>query len=109
MAEAAWSDRVSTPAMEEASQPTEDGKPWTAHGQPLPMFYVHYENGYAWGFQYFNMLSPEFLGERVKVSFHEATITITGRHLWDLFRKLLEHKIHAIRERHEHEGLVSSP
>ncbi len=106
MAEAYWSGRVGS--AEATGQPTEERKPWTDRPQPLPMFYVHYENGQARGFQYFNMLSPEFLGDRVTVSFHEATIIIQGRHLWELFLKLLEHKVHAIRERHEHEGLVSS-
>jgi hypothetical protein len=106
MAEASWSGRVG--AAEAASQPTEDSKPWTDRPQALAMFYVHFANGNAQGFQYFNMISPEFLGDRVIVSFHEVTITIKGWHLWELFLKLLEHKVHAIREQHEHQGLVSN-
>lgn len=109
MAETSWSGRIgSSPAAEAASQPTEERKPWADRPQPLAMFYVQFVGGNARGFQYFDMTSPEFLGDKVKVYFHHATLIIKGRHLWELFLKLLEHKVYAIREQHEHEGLVSS-
>lgn len=72
------------------------------------MFYVHFANGNARGFQYFDMTSPEFLGDRIKVYFPQATLAIRGQHLWELFLKLMEHKVHAIREQQEYEGAVSS-
>lgn len=109
MAETSWSGRLGgNPATEAATQPTEERKPWADRPQPLAMFYVQCDNGHARGFQYFDMTSPEFLGDRVRVYFPHATLTIKGRHLWELFLKLLEHKVYAIREQHEHEGLVSS-
>jgi hypothetical protein len=105
MAETSWSGRIGS--AEAVSPSTEESKPWTDRPQPLAMFYVQFADGTARGYQYFDMIGPEFLGDRVKVYFHYATLTIEGRHLRELFLKLLEHKVYAIRVQHEHEGLVS--
>lgn len=102
-----WSGRVGGAQTAEApGAASEDKKPWIDRPQPLAMFHVRFANGNARGFHYFDMTVPNFQGNMIKLHFPHSTVIIKGRHLWELYLKLMEYKVSAIIEQHEAEGLV---
>lgn len=102
-----WSDRVGgAHAADTPGAATEDKKPWIDRPQALAMFHVRFANGNARGFHYFDMTVPDFQGNLIKLYFSHSTVLIKGRHLWELYLKLLEYKVSAIIEQHDAEGLV---
>lgn len=111
MADQSWSGKVAgqaaeTPTTALAAPAAEADRPWLDRAHPLLMLDLRFASGNRMAFQYFDLIQPKLLGNILKLYFHQATVTIKGRHLSELYEKLLEHKILAVVERHKDEYAV---
>lgn len=100
---------LSVKASAEQAAPEEEAGPgaWTTSNRPPPMFSLRFGPEERRSYPYDDLRGIQLQGERLRLYFMQATVTLTGRNMEALADHIERHTVGCVRQRHRSAFLLA--